>query len=161
MIGTAALHQALATLFDAILDRSQTEMPEYYLPSATCVLIAGPTILNALGSPTPAGWKLGVTGFCKRRAPAIGCYGCSVAAASGSLSARRLTSTIKKRPSLVPSAAIQSGPKHRSRQCSLRSIAIRFHWRPSLVIGRRLQHNLSNASDPMSGPAIHPLPFQI
>jgi hypothetical protein len=70
MIGRAALHQAPATLFDPILDRSQTEMPEYYLPSATCVLIAGPTILNALGyvsgSPAPAGWKLGATGFCKR-----------------------------------------------------------------------------------------------
>jgi hypothetical protein len=70
MIGKVGLNKAPGTLFEAILDRSQTEIPDYYLPSAPHVLIAGPTILNALGyvsgSPAPAGWKLGATGFCKR-----------------------------------------------------------------------------------------------
>jgi hypothetical protein len=70
MIRSATSHQNPATLFDAILDRSQTEIPEYYLPSAAFVLIAGPTILNALGyvsgSPAPAGWRWRAAGFRKQ-----------------------------------------------------------------------------------------------
>ncbi|WP_426440111.1 hypothetical protein [Bradyrhizobium genosp. P] len=70
MIATAKLKQVPAMLFDPILDRTQTEMPDYYLPSATHVSIAGPTILNALGyvsgGALPAGWKRGTSGFSKR-----------------------------------------------------------------------------------------------
>ena len=58
------------TLFDAILGRSQTEIPAYYLPSATGVLIAGSTILQAIayrsGGPSPTGWTRGADGLCRR-----------------------------------------------------------------------------------------------
>jgi hypothetical protein len=58
------------TLFDAILDRSQTDIPDHYLPSATAVLIAGSTMLQAIGyspgSPSPIGWTRGADGLYKR-----------------------------------------------------------------------------------------------
>jgi hypothetical protein len=63
-------NQTQATLFDAILDRSQTEIPDYYLPSATEVLIAGSIILWAVGyfprGPSPAGWTRGADGLYRR-----------------------------------------------------------------------------------------------
>jgi hypothetical protein len=58
------------TLFDAILDRSQTDIPDHYLPSATAVLIAGSIILRAIGylpsGPSPAGWTRGADGLYRR-----------------------------------------------------------------------------------------------
>lgn len=47
-------------LFDCFPDRDQTEMPPDYLPKASCALIAGGSILNAIGyrpgSNRPRGW---------------------------------------------------------------------------------------------------------
>jgi len=64
-----ALKDAAPRLFDEVLDRAQTEMPDWYLPSAEGVLIAGEDILGAAGhrpgSPDPAGWSHGASGFRK------------------------------------------------------------------------------------------------
>jgi hypothetical protein len=64
-----ALNKATAHLFDQVLDRAQTEMPEWYLPSAQRVLIAAHNILCAAGHrPTtfyPTGWSRGASGFKK------------------------------------------------------------------------------------------------
>jgi hypothetical protein len=60
-------NNATAHFFDQVLVRAQTEMPEWYLPSAQRVLIAGHNIMPA-GShrPTtfyPTGWSRGASGF--------------------------------------------------------------------------------------------------
>jgi hypothetical protein len=61
-------HMPAPTLYDPIVDRNQTEIPDYYLPSATNVLIAGPAILPIVGCSRGApmsGWTRGVTGYYK------------------------------------------------------------------------------------------------
>jgi len=64
-----ALNIAAARLFDDVLDRAQTEMPEWYMQSAKTVLIAGYDMLRAAGHRSgvsqPAGWSRGASGFKK------------------------------------------------------------------------------------------------
>jgi hypothetical protein len=64
-----ALQPAAPPIFDAVLDRAQTEMPDWYLPSADGVLIAGQPVLDAIGYVSggrdPAGWSRGASGFWK------------------------------------------------------------------------------------------------
>ncbi len=54
------LVDATPRLFEYFPDRDQTEMPVNYLPEASCALIAGDAILNAIGYRTgsnrPRGW---------------------------------------------------------------------------------------------------------
>ena len=57
-------NNATAYLFDQVLDRTQTEMPEWYLRSAQGVLIAAPDILPSSGH-RAAGWSRGASGFKK------------------------------------------------------------------------------------------------
>jgi hypothetical protein len=62
-------NNATAYLFDQVLDRTQTEMPEWYLRSAQGVLIAAPDILSTSGHRPgtfhAAGWCRGESGFRK------------------------------------------------------------------------------------------------
>jgi hypothetical protein len=62
-------HNATAHLFDQVLDRAQTEMPEWYLRSAQEVLVAAPHILSTSGHRPgtfhAAGWSHGASGFKK------------------------------------------------------------------------------------------------
>jgi hypothetical protein len=64
-----AVNSATAHIFDHILDRAQTEMPEWYLRSAQGVLIAAPGILSTSGHRPgtfhAAGWSRGASGFKK------------------------------------------------------------------------------------------------
>ena len=64
-----ATFEAAPRLFDAIIDRAQTEMPNWYLPSADGALIAGEDMLDAVGHRSgvrhPAGWSRGISGFKK------------------------------------------------------------------------------------------------
>ena len=64
-----ALKNTAPNLFECDIDRSQTEMPDYYLPTAPGVLIAGPDMLHAAGdvpgTPDPAGWTRGASGLMK------------------------------------------------------------------------------------------------
>ena len=63
------LNNTTAHLFVQVLDRAQTEMPEWYLRSAQGVLIAGPGILSTSGHRPgifhAAGWCRGESGFRK------------------------------------------------------------------------------------------------
>jgi hypothetical protein len=56
-------------LFEELVDRAQTEMPDWYLRSADGVLIAGKDILRAAGhrpgTPHLTGWSCGASGFKK------------------------------------------------------------------------------------------------
>jgi hypothetical protein len=65
-----ALNQTRTALFEAILDREQTEIPDHYLPSAKAVLIAGPAIVGGLnslpGNPADNGWKRRAAGYSKQ-----------------------------------------------------------------------------------------------
>ena len=65
-----ALQPTAPPLFDAVLDRAQTDMPDWYLPSAPGVLIAGQPVLDAIGyisgGRDPVGWRRGASGFWKR-----------------------------------------------------------------------------------------------
>jgi hypothetical protein len=58
-----------AHFFHQVLDRAQTEMPKWYLPSAQKVLIAAPDILSTSGHRPgafhAAGWSRGASGFKK------------------------------------------------------------------------------------------------
>jgi hypothetical protein len=58
-------------VFECDIDRVQTAMPDYYLPSAPGVLIAGPAVLHAIGdfpgAATPSGWTRGASGLSKPR----------------------------------------------------------------------------------------------
>jgi hypothetical protein len=62
-----ATFEAAPRLFDAIIDRAQTEMPEWYLRWAQGVLIAAPGILSTSGHRPgtfhAAGWSRGASGF--------------------------------------------------------------------------------------------------
>ena len=60
-------NNATAYLFDQVLDRTQTEMPEWYLRSAQGVLIAAPDILSTSGPGTfyAAAWSRGASGLKK------------------------------------------------------------------------------------------------
>jgi hypothetical protein len=64
-----ATFEAAPRLFDGIIDRAQTEMPNWYLPSADGALIAGEDMLDAVGHRSgvrhPAGWSRGISGFKK------------------------------------------------------------------------------------------------
>jgi hypothetical protein len=64
-----ATYEAAPRLFDGIIARAQTEMPNWYLPSADGVLIAGEDMLGAVGYRSdvrhPAGWSRGASGFKK------------------------------------------------------------------------------------------------
>ena len=64
-----ATFEAAPRLFDGIIDRAQTEMPNWYLPSADGALIAGEAMLDAVGHRSgvrhPAGWSRGISGFKK------------------------------------------------------------------------------------------------
>ena len=64
-----ATFEAAPRLFDRIIDRAQTEMPNWYLPSADGALVAGEDMLDAVGHRSgvrhPAGWSRGISGFKK------------------------------------------------------------------------------------------------
>ena len=62
-----ATFEAAPRLFNGIIDRAQTEMPEWYLRSAQEVLIAAPDILSTSGQGTfyAAAWSRGASGFKK------------------------------------------------------------------------------------------------
>jgi hypothetical protein len=68
-VSKIALNNATAHLFDQVLDRAQTEMPEWYLRSAREVLIAARDILATSGhwpgTFHAAGWSRGASGFKK------------------------------------------------------------------------------------------------
>jgi hypothetical protein len=59
--------EAALRLFEGIIDRAQTEMPNWYLPSADGVLIAGEDMLGAVGCRSDVrhstGWSRGASGF--------------------------------------------------------------------------------------------------
>jgi hypothetical protein len=65
------LDEAAPHLFERFIDRSQTKMPDDYLPAAPGVLIAGKDMLRAAGyaprSYHPYGWTPGETGTFMRR----------------------------------------------------------------------------------------------
>ena len=69
MSSRPATFEAAPRLFDGIIDRAQTEMPNWYLPSADGALIAGEDMLDAVGHRSgvrhPAGWSRGISGFKK------------------------------------------------------------------------------------------------
>ena len=64
-----ALINAAPRLFECDVDRGQTEMPDYYLPAAPGVLIAGEDMLRAAGhrpgANQPPGWSCKLSGFVK------------------------------------------------------------------------------------------------
>jgi hypothetical protein len=63
-----ATSEAAPHLYEFI-DRAQTEMPDWYMPSAEGVLIAGEEMLRAAGprrgAADPGGWSRGTSGFKK------------------------------------------------------------------------------------------------
>ena len=62
-----ALKNTAPVLFECDVDRSQTRMPDYYLPTSPGVLIAGSDMLHAAGdypgAPPPTGWTRGASGL--------------------------------------------------------------------------------------------------
>jgi hypothetical protein len=64
-----ALKSTAPNLFECDVDRSQTEMPDYYLPTAPGVLIAGADMLRAAGdfpgALFPTGWTRRASGLMK------------------------------------------------------------------------------------------------
>jgi hypothetical protein len=64
-----ALQPTAPPIFDAVLDRAQADMPDWYLSSAHGVLIAGKPVLDAIGEDPgrrdPAGWFRSASGFWK------------------------------------------------------------------------------------------------
>jgi hypothetical protein len=64
-----ALNSNASNVFECDIDRDQTGMPDYYLPLAPGALIAGSTILHAIGeipgASAPIGWNRGAAGLSK------------------------------------------------------------------------------------------------
>jgi len=64
-----ALNNTGPALFECDIDRILTEMPDYYLPAAPGVLVAGADMLYAAGdfpgAPAPAGWARRASGWMK------------------------------------------------------------------------------------------------
>jgi hypothetical protein len=63
-------HQGTTPLFSTILDRSATDIPDYYKPSASAVSICGSAAMRTLGglpigNGVASGWRRRATGFCK------------------------------------------------------------------------------------------------
>jgi hypothetical protein len=64
-----AISNTTPRLVDGVLDRAETELPDWYLSQADGAVIAGADMLRAAGRrpghSRPAGWSRGVSGFKK------------------------------------------------------------------------------------------------